>query len=95
LTWNLTQTAPRWVNVAESGLGVPAGPSAAPDSITLTLGYVDLPLTMGRTGASEEDPLMLGVEVVGRFLLSRDRAVEIADVLRQSVTKYDQITNRE
>ena len=84
--------APQYVNQIATQVGPAAGPNGVPDGIYITVGVATLPIIVG---SPEEVSLELSalnplrVEVVGRYVVSRERAAEFRDLLDTAIKQYD------
>lgn len=95
LTWGNVQDLPlNFVNQIVAQLGAPAGPEQVPDGIIVILGHAAPPVIVGSEEAIQRQVDALSsvqVQPLGRFVMSRERAEELLQVLAQSVAQYDEI----
>lgn len=95
LDWGSVDNLPlQFVNQMVAQLGAPAGPQAVPDGISLIFGCASPPILVGspEAVARKVDELQsVRVQPLGRFIMSRDRAEELLQVLARSLAQYDEI----
>ena len=83
---------PEFIDQIGVGLGAPAGVPAVPDSIVMTLGRVQQPFLVGGPediARQAEAIESIDIVTVGRFLMSRERAEELRNVLTTAINQYD------
>jgi hypothetical protein len=91
-------TLPPPVPANQFALQFSPGPDGAPDGVVLSIGYVIIPLTSGTPEEQRKQVQELeGVDItlVGRFLLTRDRAGELSQALSKAVDTWDSGDNGE
>jgi hypothetical protein len=88
----------QFVNSMSVSVGPNAGDSGVPDGIYLTFGVVAPPMVTATTAeeyvaALAEIPYV-PIRPVGRFVLSREHAINLANFLASQVAGYDHMTGR-
>ena len=87
---------PHLVNQILTQIGMPAG--GTPEGIYVTLGSITPPIIFGNEDLQREQEAAYGgrlkVSPVCRFMLSRARAEEMIDLLRNAITQYDEATEK-
>ena len=88
----LRETPVQFIDAAITRLGNPASNRGIPDSIELILGRSEQPLIVGTPEqAAEQMSRVTAIDVLiaGRFVMSRERAEELRDVLNTAMQQYD------
>ncbi len=86
------ETPSQFVDMVATRVGNPAGPRHVPDSIEVVLGRAQYPLLVGTREEqlrAAAETTFVEVDTVGRFILSRERAEELRDVLGITIQQYD------
>lgn len=95
LDWGQVDQLPlQFVNQMIASLGAAAGPAAIPDGIVLILGCASQPVIVGSPESVQRqvDALTtVPVQPLGRYVMSRERAEELLQVLAKTVAQYDEI----
>jgi len=97
VNWSAAESVPpAFVNQFLTQLGLQAGVTGVPDGIILYVGRLDPPLIPG-DGALVRQRFVeagstLNVAPAGTFVLTRERAVELVEVLQTAIGQYDETT---
>lgn len=88
---------PEFIDQIGVGLGSAASARQVPDSVVITFGRVQQPLVVGsseQVAARVRQITTVPVKAVGRFIMSRERAVELRQILDMALKQYDDLVDQ-
>ncbi|MFC1409192.1 hypothetical protein ACEZCY_11145 [Streptacidiphilus sp. N1-12] len=90
LQWPTEQPKARPANQFALGLGIPTK-IGNPDAIYLVIGHAEPPfISPAELPTEGEEIEPVGIEVLGRYVMTRSRLGELIDMLQQAADIFDQ-----